>query len=53
MSPKLHESVPPLMEHPAVLGDILHDKPAGNGSLSVTAVAVPGPLLVTTILKPA
>src|SRR5438093_9529134 len=45
--------VPDEIEHPVTGGLIDHATPAGSGSLSVTLLAVPGPLFVTTIVKAA
>src|SRR5947208_3662029 len=59
MSPSEHERVcepaGPLREHAEPLWDaMVHVMPArdGNGSFTVTAVAVPGPELPTSIVKP-
>src|ERR1700675_488472 len=41
----------PVMLQPAVLVLQVPPPPAGSGSLIVTLVAVPGPLLVTTMVK--
>src|SRR5439155_4314178 len=45
--------VPDEIEHPVTAGSIDHATPGGNGSLSVTLLAVPGPLFVTTIVNAA
>src|SRR4051794_1236558 len=54
MSPKLHVSVFAAMLQPATAGLIvqLMPPPVGSESLSETVFAVPGPLLVTAIVKP-
>src|SRR5690349_18381928 len=54
MSPKLHDSVPELIEQPALAGLIvqLMPVPVGSGSFIVTPVATPGPTLVTVIVNP-
>ena len=45
--------VPDVIEHPVTAGSIAHATPAGNGSFTVTLLAVPGPLFVTTIVNAA
>ena len=45
--------VPDEIEHPVTAGSIDHATPAGKGSFSVTLLAVPGPLFVTTIVNAA
>ena len=54
MSPKLQVSVLLLIEQPETAGLIDHETPdpVGSASLSVTLFAVPGPLLLTPIVKP-
>ena len=53
-SPKLHESTPAVIEQAATSGDSDHTSPAltGNVSVSVTPVAVPGPVLETVMVNP-
>ena len=53
-SPKLHDSTPAVIEHAATSGDSDHTSPAltGSVSVSVTPLAVPGPVLETVIVNP-
>ena len=53
-SPKLHDSTPAVIEHAATSGASDHTSPAltGNVSVSVTPVAVPGPVLETVMVNP-
>ena len=55
MSPRVQVSVcapgAPLIEQPAVLVCQFTPPPAGSGSVSTTAVAVPSPLLLTTMVN--
>src|SRR5262245_25824585 len=53
-SPKLQVNVSLTIEQPitAGLSDQLSPVPVGSGSDTVTPVAVPGPLLVSVIVKP-
>jgi hypothetical protein len=53
-SPKLHDSTPAVIEQSATSGDSDHTSPAvaGNVSVKVTPLAVPGPALDTVIENP-
>src|SRR5512136_719343 len=55
ISPKLHETTPAVIVQEAASvppTDQLRSAAVGRGSVSVTLLAVPSPLLVTAIVKP-